>query len=337
MNSDEYLLSLCVNEAWKYQTLTLPNPSVGAMVVDSKGEILSVCAHQKAGCSHAEVNALKMAFEKLTGIQCDLKGAVDIHHFLRRNHKGIFRDCSIYVTLEPCNHYGKTPPCAELLEEICPKRVIIGSCENQQESKGGAERLKNCGIEVVTNVLQKECDALLYPFLCLKEKGHFNLFKIAQRLNGDYKSGLISSQEGRVFTHNQRCVADKIIISGKTMRSDKPTLDTRYSAPFYQGRLPDVKILTREKPCYEAPLFEVPDREVEFCSKVEHLKLESGFNVIEGGWDLFESLHLYVDMLLSHISPTLSADTHSKGLAWNGELLYVQKLGNDGMLWIKRS
>lgn len=337
LNSDEYFLSLCIQEAWKYQTLTLPNPAVGAMVVDDKGEILSVCAHKKAGSSHAEVNALKIAFEKLTQIKCNLTRPEEIHRYLKDNHNGIFRDCSIYVTLEPCNHYGKTPPCAELIADICPKKIVIGSCENQKESKGGADRLKKCGIEVVQNVLQTQCADLLHPFLCLKQKGYFNLFKIAQRLNGDYKSGLISGEQGRVFTHNQRCVADKIIISGKTLRSDNPTLDTRYATSEYQGRLPDIKILTREKPCYEAPLFEVQNREVEFCSQIENLKLHTGFNVIEGGWDLFESLHLYVDMVLTHISPTLRGNTQSKGLEWNAELMHIQKMGNDGMLWIKKS
>lgn len=337
LNSDEYFLSLCIQEAWKYQTLTLPNPAVGAMVVDNKGEILSVCSHKKAGFSHAEVNALKIAFEKLTQTKCNLTHSEDIHRYLRDNHNGIFRDCSIYVTLEPCNHYGKTPPCAELIANICPKKVVIGSCENQQESKGGADRLKKCGIEVIENVLQKQCDQLLYPFLCLKQRGYFNLFKIAQRLNGDYKSSLISGEEGRVFTHNQRCVTDKIIISGKTLRCDKPTLDTRYATSLYQGKVPDIKILTREKSYYEAPLFQVQNREVEFCSSVENLKLNTGFNVIEGGWDLFESLHLYVDMVLTHISPTLKGDAQSKGLEWNAELMHIQKMGNDGMLWIKKS
>lgn len=337
LNSDEYFLSLCIQEAWKYQTLTLPNPAVGAMVVDNGGKILSVCTHKKAGSSHAEVNALKIAFEKLTQTQCSLNHPEDIHRFLKDNHNGIFRDCSIYVTLEPCNHYGKTPPCAELIAEIYPKKIVIGSCENQKESRGGADRLRKCGIEVIANVLQTQCDELLYPFLCLKQQGRFNLFKIAQRLNGDYKSGLISSEESRIFTHNQRCVADKIIISGKTLRSDKPTLNTRYAISEYQGKSPDIKILTREKPCYEAPLFDVPNREVEFCSEIENLNLHSGFNIIEGGWDLFESLHLYVDMVLTHISPTLKMDVHSKGLEWNAELVYVQKMGNDGMLWIKKS
>lgn len=337
LNSDEYFLSLCIQEAWKYQTLTLPNPAVGAMVVDNGGKILSVCTHKKAGSSHAEVNALKIAFEKLTQTQCSLNHPEDIHRFLKDNHNGIFRDCSIYVTLEPCNHYGKTPPCAELIAEIYPKKIVIGSCENQKESRGGADRLRKCGIEVIANVLQTQCDELLYPFLCLKQQGRFNLFKIAQRLNGDYKSGLISSEESRIFTHNQRCVADKIIISGKTLRSDKPTLNTRYAISEYQGKSPHIKILTREKPCYEAPLFDVPNREVEFCSEIKNLNLHSGFNIIEGGWDLFESLHLYVDMVLTHISPTLKMDVHSKGLEWNAELVYVQKMGNDGMLWIKKS
>ncbi|MDO7252446.1 bifunctional diaminohydroxyphosphoribosylaminopyrimidine deaminase/5-amino-6-(5-phosphoribosylamino)uracil reductase RibD [Helicobacter cappadocius] len=337
MSSDEYFLSLCIQEAWKYQSLTLPNPAVGAMVVDGGGNILSVCAHTKAGSAHAEVNALKNAYEKLSYQKCNLADAKEIHHYLKANHQGIFNDCTIYVTLEPCNHYGKTPPCAELIETIRPKRVVIGSSEIQKQASGGAKRLQDSGIEVVQNVLEFECNALLYPFLCLKERGHFNLFKIAQRINGDYQSGLISGMESRVFTHNQRCVADTLIISGKTLRVDRPTLDVRYCTKEYANTSPNIQILTKEKSFYDAPLFKVPCRKVDICHQIEHLKLQKGFNVIEGGWDLFESLHSFVDMVLVYISPTLKQNIKSKGFEWNAELLYIQKLGNDGLLWIKKS
>ncbi|PAF54545.1 riboflavin biosynthesis protein RibD [Helicobacter sp. 13S00482-2] len=337
MSSDEYFLSLCIQEAWKYQSLTLPNPSVGAMVVDGKGNILSISAHKKAGLAHAEVNALKIAYEKLTHQKCDLVDSKDIHQYLKTNHKGIFRDCIVYVTLEPCNHYGKTPPCAELIEEIHPKKVVIGSSEIQKQASGGAQRLEQSGIEVIKNILKNECENLLYPFLCLKNQGHFNLFKIAQRLNGDYQSGAISSKESRTFTHNQRCVADTIMISGKTLRVDKPTLDTRYCTKEYDGKLPNVQILTKQEPFYDAPLFKISHRRVDIFNDIRDVKLQEGFNIIEGGWDLFESINPFVDMVLMHISPTIKQGIQSKGFDYNAELLHTQKLGNDGLLWIKKS
>ncbi|PAF49533.1 riboflavin biosynthesis protein RibD [Helicobacter sp. 12S02232-10] len=337
MFGDERLMSICLEEAWKYQTLTLPNPAVGAMVVEKNTEVLSVCAHTKSGTAHAEVNALKVAYEKLSNQVCPAKTSNDIHYFLAKNHRGIFKDCSLYVTLEPCNHYGKTPPCAELLEIIRPKRVIVGAMERQAEAFGGAKRLLNAGIEVRLGILEKECNAMLYPFLCQKENGRFNLFKIAQRLNGDYKSGIISGLSSREFTHNQRSVANALIVSGATLREDRPTLDSRYALKDYGKKAPNVRILTSQSEFdLDIPLFSVPDREVKICHSISDLGLESGFNIIEGGWRLFKSLNSQIDMVLVHFSPTLKMGVHSAGFEWGGELLYTQKLENDALLWIKR-
>ncbi|PAF52342.1 riboflavin biosynthesis protein RibD [Helicobacter sp. 13S00477-4] len=330
-------MSLCINEAWRYQTLTLPNPAVGAMIVGDNGEILALSAHQKSGTYHAEVNALKIAYEKLTSKKCIGQTPEEIHNFLEENHCGMFRGCSVFITLEPCNHYGKTPPCAKLLEDIRPKRVVVGSLEKTQ-AQGGINRLQEAGIEVIYGVEQKKCEDLLYPFLCLSQKGSFNLFKLAQRLNGDYKSGLISGKESREFTHNQRSIADKIIISGKTLRNDRPILDSRHANEMYSEKVTDVMVLSREDILDNtAPIFDVLDRKVMMSSEVLGLGLEDGFNVIEGGWELFESLESFIDMFLIHFSPTLRQNIFSKGFFWDGELLYTHKLGNDALLWIKKS
>ncbi|PAF44811.1 bifunctional diaminohydroxyphosphoribosylaminopyrimidine deaminase/5-amino-6-(5-phosphoribosylamino)uracil reductase RibD [Helicobacter sp. 11S02596-1] len=364
MLNDTKLMALCLQEAWKYQTLPLPNPAVAAMVIGENGEILSICAHTKSGEAHAEVSAIKIAYEALTNEVCPEGEASALHSFLAKNHRGIFRNCSIYVTLEPCNHYGKTPPCAELLEIIKPKRVIIGATETQGNAQGGAKRLANAGIEVCFGVAEKECNDLLYPFLCLKKTGHFNLFKIAMRLDGNYQSGVISGALSREFTHNQRRVANALIVSGKTFREDRPLLDCRYASnndgknapPDGLRNAPDVRVLTSQTGfdgIHEGgrndkfggfdtsiPAFGVPGREIRICHQISELGLERGFNIIEGGWGLFESLAPSIDMVLVHYSPTLkpnARDILMAGFAWDGELVYTQPLGNDALLWIKKS
>lgn len=336
MTSDEYLLSLCLQEAWAHQTLALPNPTVGAMVMGESGQILSLSVHTQSGYPHAEIKALKEAYEFLSGEVCPADTPECIHHFLSQYHNGLFKKCSIFVTLEPCNHYGKTPPCADLLVTLNPRRVVIGAKEKQKYALGGIDRLQKAGVEVVYGVLEEACNELLYPFDCLKENKHFNLFKVTQRLNGDYRSGAISGEESRVFTHNQRCVANALVISGKTVRQDRPILDVRYACEFYGKRPPDIKILSRTNNFdSNIRLFSLKDRRVKICSNPDELGIQNGFNVIEGGWGLFETLKNYIDMFLLHISPTLEVEIMNTGFQWRGKLLHIHKFGNDGLLWIK--
>lgn len=354
----------CIDLAWSAQTLTLPNPPVGAILLDSSYEIISKAIHLKAGRAHAEVLALLYGYEVLSGKKSGLDKSNDsqeIHDFLAKNHNGLFRDKILLITLEPCNHYGKTPPCAELIATLKPAKVIIGFCDKWGESSNGAKRLQKAGVEVeflsqeilpdfsYDNIYAQMLD-LLYPFLCLKDRGRFNLFKLALRLDGEYKDGQISGTASRIFTHNQRCIAQNLIISGRTALSDKPRLDTRYADSFYakdvdrgfklsdfemldslrqdtpqvqtatqnlssqipqiSQRLPNIEILTRNKESLlqqskTIPLFSLPNRNVAIKTSPNELSLSSGFNIIEGGFSLLQTLRDKVDMLLLHISPSV--------------------------------
>lgn len=289
LTRDTLFMNHCIDLAWLAQTLTLPNPPVGALLLDKDCEIISSAIHLKAGKAHAEVLALLDGYEAMSGEKSGLDKSSEpskIHEFLCKNHKGLFRDKILLITLEPCNHYGKTPPCAKLLCELEPAKVIIAFKDKWGESSNGAQRLQSAGVKVeflqdfqsaylqncskdsdlqggdlqnshknqslntqnpqnlaqnpsknTYNLLPKSTNEkildLLYPFLCLKESGRFNLFKLAMRTNGDYKSGSISGIASRTFTHNQRCIAQTIIISGNTAINDTPRLDTRYADSFY--------------------------------------------------------------------------------------------------------
>ena len=163
---DKFYMKLALDEAWKYQLLTYPNPAVGCVIVKN-GEILSIEAHKEVGMPHAEVNALKAAYlKKHPNDLIKMKNkSEDIHEYLIKNHNGFFEDCEIYVTLEPCNHTGKTPPCANLLKEIKPKRVIIGHEDINKEASGGIETLRNENIDITLDCMRKEAHDLLYPFI----------------------------------------------------------------------------------------------------------------------------------------------------------------------------
>ncbi len=334
---EEFLMGLCLDYAWQYQSLTLPNPAVAAMVIDRNGKILSICAHQIAGEAHAEVLALKEAYIKLSGDETivELKDSKSIHNFLEKNHNNIFQDCSIYVTLEPCNNYGKTPPCAKLLALLKLKKVYISVPETK--NVGGIEILRSAGIEVRSGILQSRGRDLLLPFLCLQEKSRFVLFKLAMRLDGDYKSGSISSDLARQFSHNQRSRATSILISKNTLLSDDPRLDCRFASTPYSGSIcPDVGIVSRDTAFKLDPglkVFLQKDRKV----RLQHLPLEldSGFHIIEGGWTLLETCGKWIDMLVIHINPSLM-DSLFCGATFmrRFRIMHLQKIGDDALLWL---
>ncbi len=326
-------MSLCINKAWEYQTLTLPNPAVGAMILDDFGNILALKAHQKSGGPHAEVLALQEAYYQLTQHQeiLALQDSQAIHDFLMQYHDGIFEKCRIYVTLEPCSHFGKTPPCSLLLKALKPKEIIIGTLDPTQHS---IQFLQDHHISITTGVLEHQCLDLLLPFHILKQQKHLTLFKIAQRLNGDYQSGTISDHQARIFTHQQRSVAQNLFISGKTLRVDDPLLDCRFATPPYHGQ-PNIHILTKHQiPNNDFHLFK-HHKQIQIHQQIP--PMPHGFNIIEGGWKLFEALKEQIHLLLIHLSPTLKGPIHHGGFPHHGRFLHQSSQGTDYLLWLQNS
>jgi diaminohydroxyphosphoribosylaminopyrimidine deaminase/5-amino-6-(5-phosphoribosylamino)uracil reductase len=200
MNSKKFM-QLAIDKAWKYQFLTYPNPAVGATVVKD-GKILSVEAHKKAGMPHAEVLALKVAYltqYKDSPLQ-KLETSLEIHNYLIENHKDFFKDCEIYVTLEPCNHIGKTPACAMLLETIQIKKVYIGTLDCNDKATGGLQRLQNANIEVEIDICKNEADKLLYPFKKWQQDS-FVFFKLAMREDRTIDGGYITTKDSLTLVH----------------------------------------------------------------------------------------------------------------------------------------
>ncbi|WQU05670.1 bifunctional diaminohydroxyphosphoribosylaminopyrimidine deaminase/5-amino-6-(5-phosphoribosylamino)uracil reductase [Helicobacter pylori] len=340
----ESLLEICLNKAWEYQTLALENPSVACMVLDKNHEILSLETHKKAKTPHAEVLAAQSALKILRPhLKNDLEKLEDpktLSDFLKTRHDNAFTDCVFLITLEPCNSYGKTPACSGLLEVLKPKRVVIAAEENEAK-KGGLARLQKARIEtIICHNLENKAKDLLLPFRVMEQKGRFNLFKLALRMNGDYYHGKITGQKSVIFTHNQRAICDTLIISGKTIRTDNPLLDTRFCDSFYHNKNPNIAILSKRSINPNSKVFFAPNRLVNIFNNPKDLPLEKGFNFIEGGWGLFESLRDKIDALLLHSHASMINEAFSVialKTPFKGRLLHVQILENEALLWIENS
>ncbi len=332
MVNDNFFMNLALQEAWKYQGITYPNPAVGAVIVDKNGKILSISAHKKQGTPHAELNATKEAYLALRGDDYlrDLTDPSQIHSYLLQNHNNLFKNCKIYVTLEPCNHFGSTPPCSLLLLTLGFSEVIIGSVEENPKAVGGINRLKQNGMKVRYGVLKEKCDLLLYPFKKW-QRDRFVFFKIATNLNGSYDTGTISSQGSREYVHKLRDKIDLLIIGGDTVRKDRPLLDSR----LIDGKAPDILIYSKQKIFDKSiALFGIKDRKV-FISNSLDITKNYNFIMIEGGDKMLKATKSITNWYLFFIAPTIK-----KGSFMTTPLsfkpLYRQDIEGDTMIWLDK-
>lgn len=330
--NDNFYMKLAIDEAWKYQLQTYPNPAVGCVIVKD-GKILAIEAHTQAGLAHAEVNALKTAFltQDPNSILKIKNTSSQIHDFLIQNHNGFFEDCDIYVTLEPCNHIGKTPSCASLIACLKPKRVIISILDSNAEASGGIDTLKDAGIDLKLGVLEKEGNNLILPFLSWQNKTCI-FFKMAQTLNGMI-DGSISGHMARLYVHTLRDKIDLLVIGGNTVRNDRPKLDTRYVL----GRNPDVLIYSKNKDFSEnLPLFKIPNRKVIVSDDLFKL-LEYKFVMIEGVYTLLEKLKNRLDFIVLIINPKIRDGLNTQiKLDIDFEIMHENYIGEEKILFLKR-
>ncbi|MEW9501793.1 bifunctional diaminohydroxyphosphoribosylaminopyrimidine deaminase/5-amino-6-(5-phosphoribosylamino)uracil reductase RibD [Jeotgalibacillus marinus] len=205
---DQKWMKLAIEMAKSTMGQTSPNPAVGAVVVKD-GRVIGMGAHLRAGEGHAEVNALKQADDEARG-------------------------ATIYVTLEPCSHFGKTPPCAELVIEKGIKRVVIGSADPNPIVAGkGIARLKQAGINVVVGVCEEEARSLNeFYFYHVATQTPFVTLKAAMTLDGKIAtetgdSKWVTSPEAREDVHLDRHLHDAILVGANTVKADNPSLTTR--------------------------------------------------------------------------------------------------------------
>ncbi|MEH2365907.1 bifunctional diaminohydroxyphosphoribosylaminopyrimidine deaminase/5-amino-6-(5-phosphoribosylamino)uracil reductase RibD [Nostoc sp.] len=210
---DSRMMLRCLELARRALGRTSPNPLVGAVIVKD-GEIVGEGFHPRAGEPHAEVFALKAA-----GV-----GAAS-------PQENRARGATIYVSLEPCNHYGRTPPCSEGLIEAGVAKVVVGMVDpNPLVAGGGIARLRAAGIEVLVGVEEEACRQLNEAFVHrILYKRPLGILKYAMTLDGKIAttsghSAWVTSQEARSEVHLVRAACDAIIVGGNTVRQDNPYL-----------------------------------------------------------------------------------------------------------------
>lgn len=206
-----------------------PNPMVGAVIVYA-GKIVGEGYHQKYGEAHAEVNAVNQVVNA------------------NDNYAEMFRDATIYVSLEPCAHYGKTPPCADLIIKHQIPRVVVGCRDPFPQVDGkGIEKLLAAGIDVVTGVLEEECRWLNRRFFTrVQQQRPYIILKWAQTANSFFApaTGIqhwITGPEAKKMVHQWRAEEDAILIGKNTALIDNPQLNVRLA----EGRSPKRVVIDR--------------------------------------------------------------------------------------------
>ena len=206
---DEIFMKIAIKEGYKGLGWTSPNPSVGAVLVNPlTQEIIAKGYHKRFGFPHAEIEAIKKAGEKA-------RGAI------------------LYVTLEPCSHYGKTPPCTEKILEAGISKVICGIRDPNPIAKGGLEYLKSKGVEVKVGILEKEVKILTRFFLShILRKRPWIIMKVASSLDGKIavstgESKWITGEKARKYAHKLRHICDAILVGKNTIIKDNPELTCR--------------------------------------------------------------------------------------------------------------
>lgn len=215
MSTHEEYLQRCIDLARLGAGYVSPNPMVGSVIV-YENKIIGESYHKVYGKAHAEVNAINQVFEKF------------------ENAKELLKQSTIYVNLEPCAHAGKTPPCADLIISNKIPRVVIGCRDPFSQVNGrGVEKLKNAGLEVIEDILTKECIDLNKRFFTLIQKQRpYIILKWAQTADAYFAPAVksqkwISSAPAKTLVHRWRSEEDAVLVGKNTALADNPRLNTR--------------------------------------------------------------------------------------------------------------
>ena len=214
MEQHELYMSRCLQLAQQAEGYTAPNPMVGAVIV-CDGNIIGEGYHHRCGEPHAEVNAIRSV-----------------------NDQNLLMKSTLYVNLEPCSHYGKTPPCAQLIIDKKIPRVVVGMGDPNPKVNGrGIQMLREAGVEVVENVLHQQCHILnkrfvtMYtkkrPFVILKWAQTQDGFIDAWRTTSEIPPLRISNEVTKTLNHQIRSIESAILVGTNTALLDNPHLTAR--------------------------------------------------------------------------------------------------------------
>ena len=227
MTNDEKYIRRCIELASNGLCNAAPNPMVGAVIV-YKDRIIGEGYHARCGEGHAEVNAIASVKER-----------------------DLLKDSTIYVSLEPCSHHGKTPPCADLIIKTGIPRVVVGCVDPFSQVSGrGIQKLRNAGIDVKVGVLEEECRKLIRRFVTFNlQKRPYITLKWAESADGfidvcreNGSPVVLSTPITSMYVHKQRAEHKAILVGRKTALLDNPSLTTRN----WYGKNPLRLVIDRE-------------------------------------------------------------------------------------------
>ena len=301
MIDDEKYMRRCLQLAQNGQQNAKPNPMVGAVIVSADGRIIGEGYHVRCGEGHAEVNAFAS---------------------VRTEDEPLLKEATIYVSLEPCSHYGKTPPCADLIIKKGVRRVVVGCVDPYAEVQGrGIRKLREAGIEVKVGVLEKECMALNRRFFTFhREHRPYIILKWAQTANGfiddHFKPLQISNEFTKMLSHKLRAEEDAILVGRVTDERDKPQLTVRE----WSGTNPKRLIIDRAHPLNLESLH---------AHQIQSLIVEGGAKTLQSfiDKDLWDELRVETNLGL-----TVSDGTHAPQIPATAVVKYTIRDGKNQLV-----
>jgi len=320
---DESHMSRAIELAQSVRTATSPNPWVGCVIVDQGGEVVGEGATAPYGGPHAEAVALARAGERAKG-------------------------ATAYVTLEPCAHTGRTPPCTDALIKAGVVTVIAALRDPDPKVAGaGFASLEAAGVSVVTGVLAATVTDQLRPYLVQRSTGRpFVVLKMAITLDGrtaapDGSSRWITGAEARQDVHRLRAESDAVLVGAGTVRCDDPELTVRDDDTVKERRQPLRVVLGH------APAGARVQPALELSGDLGHVLDELGRGrviqlLVEGGANVAAQFHRegLVDRYVFYVAPVFlggddgrptfsGAGAHTMADAWRGRLVSLRRLGDD--------
>ena len=227
LKTDEIYMQRCLQLARNGLQNAKPNPMVGAVIVSEDNRIIGEGYHARCGEGHAEVNAFAS---------------------VRPEDEHLLGGATIYVSLEPCSHYGKTPPCADLIISKGVKRVVCGCIDPFAKVQGrGIQKIREAGIEVTVGVLEEECKAINKRFFTFNTlRRPYILLKWCQSTNGFidncFQPTMLSTPFTQMLSHKLRAEEDAILVGPTTDKRDHPQLNIRH----WSGKNPKRLVLSHE-------------------------------------------------------------------------------------------
>ena len=302
---DEKYMRRCLQLAACGQQNAKPNPMVGAVIVDPlSNRIIGEGYHVRYGEGHAEVNAFAS---------------------VRHEDESLLRNSTVYVSLEPCSHYGKTPPCADLIISKGVRRVVVG-CEDEfaQVRGRGIRKLREAGIEVTVGVLEDECRELNRRFFTFHRHGRpYIILKWAQTANGyidnRHQPMMISTPFTQMLAHKLRADEDAILVGRVTDDRDHPQLNVRH----WVGSDPKRLVIDHDHPVNLESLYH---------HGVQSLIVEGGTRTIQSFLvqDLWDEIRVETNSCLTAPggtrAPQLPANcTAVSSLLWDSNLIVTYR------------